>query len=214
MIRLQGWGLISRCDQIKKHCYDSPGLGEIKMNGTNRRVAIFIVGYIILLALGIYIICGFRIMWNALVLEISLYPMQPVEVNIQDPFIMDRENEFHLSSVIPRYDVVITAIEQYHRDHGSYPEELNNLNPAYLAQAPGIYLRSGENLTYELKPLWENAPPFTFSISGHYPFPAFMHGWHLAYCPSTYPGCAPGGDRHIHVYRVNDRWVWIHGSAL
>ncbi len=136
------------------------------------------------------------------------------EINLQDPFIMDREREFHLSRVIPKYDQVITAIEQYYQDNGSYPEELNVMIPNYLPEEPGIYLRGREYITYEPEPWMENTPPFTFSLYGHYPFPAFMHGWELIYCPSSYSGCAAGGDRHIRAYRVNDRWIWVHGSAL
>jgi hypothetical protein len=190
------------------------GFGAKKMNGSDKKITLLVIGSIGFLALTTYIICASSLMWNTLILETSPRPSQSVEVNIEDPFIADRENEFHLSRIIPRYDGVITAIEQYYRDHGSYPEELNILIPAYLPQEPGIYIRSGEYLFYEPKPWQENTPPFTFSIRGHYPFPAFMHGWQLVYCPSIYPGCAPGGDRHIYIYRVNDRWIWIHGSAL
>jgi hypothetical protein len=139
---------------------------------------------------------------------------QQVEVNIQDPFIKGRENEFRLSRVIPKYDEVISAIEQYSKDRGNYPDKLCDLVPQYLSQEPGIYIRSGKYLNYEPETWRENTPPFTFSIRGHYPFPAFMHGWELTYCPSTYSGCAEGGDRHISAFRVNNRWLWIHGSAL
>ena len=181
---------------------------------TNRKLPIFATGCLVILILGVFIVCGFVILLNMLDLETLIKPVYRAEVNIQDLFIRDREKEFHLSRVIPKYDEVIAGIEKYYQDHGSYPEELDILVPTYLTQEPGIYLRSGEYLTYEPHPWRENTPSFTFSISGHYPFLAFMHGWELIYCPSTYLGCAAGGDRHIRVYRVNDWWIWIHSSAL
>ena len=184
------------------------------MKSTNRMIPILAAGCIVLPVLCVFMISIFGVLWNALGSETMIEPGPRVEVNTQDPFMEERENEFHLSRVIPKYDEVVTAIEQYYQDHGSYPEKLNDLIPTYLTQEPGIYLRNGEYLTYEPKSRQTGAPPFTFLVAGHYPALASMHGWDLVYCPSMYTGCATGGDRHIYTYRVNDRWIWIHGSAF
>jgi hypothetical protein len=157
---------------------------------------------------------GLTLLISTLITQRTETSAQQVEVNIGNSFIKERENEFHLSRVLPKYDEVISAIEQYYKDRGTYPEKLSDLVPQYLSQEPGIYIRSGEYLNYEPETRRENTPPFTFSVRGHYPFPAFMHGWELTYCPSTFSGCAEGGDRHIYAFRVNDRWLWIHSSAL
>ena len=184
------------------------------MKNTSSKIPFIAAGLTGLIIVCTILVFALSIVWDAVDLPSLVKPMQRSEINIQDPFIEERENQFHLSEVIPRYDEVINAIERYYLDHGDYPNDLNTLVPFYLTQVPGVYIRSGEYLTYAPEPWNENTPPFTFSIRGHYPFPAFMHGWDLVYCPSTYEGCAEGGDRHTRVFRVNDRWIWVHSSAL
>jgi hypothetical protein len=174
-------------------------------------------GLLIVFSLAITLVimfCCLGVPLSAIISNPMEYPVPNVDINVQDPFIKEREEEFHLSTVIPKYDQVITAIENFHQDRGSYPKELIDLVPQYLSKQPGIYLNSGEYLQYSPEAFQEGTPPFTFMVRGHYPFPAFMHGWDLVYCPETYLGCAPGGDRHIYTFKVNSRWIWIHGSAL
>jgi len=118
--------------------------------------------------------------------------------------------DFSLASVLPEYDGVIEAIEKYYEDREQYPADLSDLVPDYLAEVPGIYIRNGERLTYKPEPMYENTPPYTFSIYGHYPGFASMHGWTLYYCPASYEGCSDGGNS----YRINQNWLWIHSSAL
>ncbi len=136
------------------------------------------------------------------------------EINVEDPFVEHLECEFMLSRKIPKYDGVISAIEAYYQDHGYYPEQLSALIPAYLDKEPGLYLRGAEYINYAVMAQDENSPPFIFSIDGHYPGLAFIHGWELMYCPATYSGCSEGGDRHIWTTTVNERWIWISSSAL
>ncbi len=130
--------------------------------------------------------------------------------NIDDYFVLKIKSDFELASVLPEYDKVIYAIEEYHQDFGQYPASLSDLIPNYLPEIPPIYIRNGERLTYKLEPLYENTPPFTFTIYGHYPGLAFMHGWYLFYCPITYTGCFSEGNS----YRLNEHWIWIHSPAL
>jgi hypothetical protein len=195
-------------------------LRRVAMEKRNQKSSVIAIGCVIMFFLDVVVlvtICGFGTflpLMPDLIFQSAGIPIEQAEINIQDPFIVAREEEFHLSMVIPKYDKVISAIEQYYQDHGNYPSELKLLYPVYLNQTPGIYIRSGENLTYKPEPQLEDTPPFTFSVSGHYPFPASMHGWDLVYCPLRYSGCAVGGDRHIRSHRVNDRWIWIHSSAL
>jgi hypothetical protein len=125
-------------------------------------------------------------------------------------FIVRIEKDFDLSSVLPEYNKVIDAIEEYYENWGHYPARLADLVPDYLPEVPGIYIRNGERLTYKPEPMYESTPSFTFSIYGHYPGLAFMHGWTLFYCPVSYEGCTAGGSS----YRINDLWLWIHSSAL
>ncbi|MGC9393922.1 MAG: hypothetical protein ACP5J4_03615 [Anaerolineae bacterium] len=133
---------------------------------------------------------------------------------MEDPFIRQREIEFTLSRVIPKYDKVIWAIEAYQQDYAEYPQTLENLVPEYLDEVPGIYIRKGSELSYKPEPYWEAAASFTFYITGHYPGLASMHGWKLLYCPVEFDRCNTEGDRHFREFRVNDDWIWINESAL
>lgn len=135
-------------------------------------------------------------------------------VNVEDPFIRQREIEFTLSSVIPQYDKVIEAIEAYKQCHAGYPQTLEDLVPEYLDKVPEIYIRKGEELKYEPEPFEVKSVPFTFYITGHYPGLSAMHGWKLMYCPVEFASCNTGGDRHFSEFRVNDVWIWINESAL
>ncbi len=136
------------------------------------------------------------------------------DINVEDEFIREREKQVHLSTAIPKYDLVITAIERFHQDHGTYPVEISDLIPRYLSEEPKIYLSGGETIKYANEPWGKDTPPYTFMIGGHYPFPASMHGWHLIYCPEAYAGCKTGGDRYIRAFMVNADWIWLHSSAL
>lgn len=166
------------------------------------------------------VICGILIWIAVVVMVIRTVGVSSgngsswVEIYTDDPFIEERENQFKLSQRIPKYDKVISAIEAYQVDHGSYPEQLSDLIPSYLEKEPGLYIRSAEYLLYEAPVNDDSLPAFNFLVRGHYPGLAFMHGWELMYCPDTYSGCAEGGDRHIWAYRVNSRWIWISSSAL
>lgn len=136
--------------------------------------------------------------------------MQVRQSGSGESFVSRVEREFDLQSVLPEYDKVIDALEDYHNSFGQYPANLSYLVPDYLPKVPGIYIRNGERLTYELEPMNEITPSYTFSIYGHYPGASFMHGWTLYYCPVRYVGCTAGEDS----YRINDRWLWLHHSAL
>jgi hypothetical protein len=118
--------------------------------------------------------------------------------------------------VIPRYDEVISAINEYHLENGTYPPGLTDLVPEYLNRVPGIYIIKGDSLKYSPSPdsMIRDGPPFTFYISGSYPGLAFMHGWYLYYCPTKYTGCNESGDRKFHPYRIDKNWIWISSSAL
>ena len=135
-------------------------------------------------------------------------------INRDDPFIAGISEDFDLPRVLQQYDQVIFAIDKYHKDYGFYPPELTYLVPDYLSQVPGIYIRRGNRLTYDPNPERLGAAPFTFSISGHYPGLAFIHGWELKYCPIELVLCNETDDRHFHPSRINDRWIWIGSSAL
>jgi hypothetical protein len=54
---------------------------------------------------------------------------------------------------------VIAALEQYHADHGSYPEELTELIPEYLALNP---------LTTEVQDFSYSKNGESYSLSFHY----------------------------------------------
>ena len=136
--------------------------------------------------------------------------IQVRQSGIGESFVSRVAKEFDLQSVLPEYDKVIDALEDYHNSFGQYPANLSDLVPDYLPEVPGIYIRNGEKLTYNPEPMNAITPPYTFSIYGHYPGGAFMHGWTLDYCPVRFVGCTAGGDS----YRINDRWLWQHHSAL
>ena len=124
-------------------------------------------------------------------------PIGLVVINQDDPFIAERARQFNLPEVVQYYDQVISAIDRYRQDHGSYPPDLPALIPKYLSTVPDIHIRNGERLTYSPEPLTEGDAPFTFYIYGHYPGFAFMHGWMLYYCPTEFEGCNTSGDRHF-----------------
>jgi hypothetical protein len=159
------------------------------------------------------VVCSLQMLftWGHLIRSTNPHPL--VVINEADPFIAEQSREFDLPWVIQRYDQVISAIEQYRQDHGSYPPTLAVLVPRYLPVVPDISIRNGEELVYApATDKW--AAPFTFYIYGHYPGLAFMHGWSLRYCPATLEQCSVEGDRHIHPFRINYRWIWISSSAL
>ncbi len=163
-------------------------------------------------------ICGLGVLW----IRSNQKPESLVIINYDDPFIAERVKEFDLPQVIMQYDQVINAIEKFYQDKGYYPQDLKDLTPTFLSKVPGIYIRNGEKLTYAPESSFPDTPifpdtkvaPFTFNIYGHYTGLAFMHGWFLIYCPSKYDDCNSSGDRHIHSFRINDRWIWINSSAL
>jgi hypothetical protein len=112
---------------------------------------------------------------------------------------------------ISRYDHVIDAIEKYHVDNGYYPPTLEVLVPAYLAYAPGKYMKFGEELNYYPDPSSESARgylgsgPFIFELTGKY---AGMHGQTLKYCPIQDETCKAFKGR------IDDRWIWTYSSIL
>lgn len=119
-------------------------------------------------------------------------------------------DKYFLDYGISRYDVVIDEIEKYKKDKGVYPPNLAALVPEYIPKRPGIYMKFGEELTYEPKPYaWYDHSPFTFELYGHY---LSMHGQTLKYCPIN--TCYFEGDRHYAPVRINDRWIWVYSSAL
>lgn len=135
-------------------------------------------------------------------------------INEDDPFVAYISKQFCLPQVIQGYDQVINAIESYHRDHGVYPSALSALVPDYLPRVPSVRIKGGESLTYIPGRKREGDAPFTFSVDGHYPGLAFMHGWELKYCPKELGMCNELHDDHFHPHRINDRWIWISRSAL
>lgn len=123
----------------------------------------------------------------------------------------DRLEEGLKQYAISRYDVVIDAIEKYHADNGYYPPSLDALVPAYLASAPGKYMKFGEELNYYPDPTSENARgyigfgPFIFELTGMY---AGIHGQTLKYCPIDDESCKAFKGR------IDDRWIWTYSSIL
>jgi len=119
-------------------------------------------------------------------------------------------DNYFLNYGISRYDVVIDANEEYKNDNGEYPANLDALVPEYIHRIPGIYMKFGEELTYEPIPsAWYDHSPFTFELYGHY---LSMHGQTLKYCPINI--CYFEDDRHYTPVRINDRWIWVYSSAL
>jgi hypothetical protein len=113
---------------------------------------------------------------------------------------------------IARYDEVIDAIEEYRDDHGEYPPSLDALVPDYLADAPGIFIKFGERLTYEPKPsIGCEAAPFTFELYGH--DRSGIHGQILRFCPEEL-GLPDKEGRDTAPERINERWIWLYSSAL
>ena len=182
------------------------------MNGKNtKRGCLFVITLIIGMT-PLLTICGLILLWPSP----NTTPESLIVIDHDNDFIAKRAKEFDLSTVILHYEPVITAIEMYYKDQGSYPSDLEVLVPKYLSKVPGIYIDNGEKLTYKPEPMTDRATvtPFTFNIYGHYSGLASMHGWFLYYCPIEYESCNDPGDRHISQFRINDRWVWINSSAL
>jgi hypothetical protein len=144
----------------------------------------------------------------------SRRPESLVAINRDDPFILERVDQFDLPRVIEQYDQVINAIDSYYQVNGTHPSDLSALVPQYLPRIPFVYIRNGEKLVYSPDAERPGRAPFTFYIYGHYPGLAFMHGWELRYYPVELDYCNEPNDRHYHPYRVNHRWIWISRSAL
>lgn len=144
----------------------------------------------------------------------SLAPSQSlVALNPTNGLVMKYAAQMQLAPALERYDQVILALEQYYRDQQEYPTTLSQLVPTYLAYEPVIYIRYGETLYYA--PATNGSEPtFTFSIYGHYPGWAFLHGWFVKYCPVERQWCGESSDRHITPSRINPRWMWVSSSAL
>ena len=123
-------------------------------------------------------------------------------------------NDIDLAHGLAQYDQVILALEGYHADMGRYPDTLEALVPTYLAQAPAIYFRYGEDLEYDPAPSMGSTAPFLLYVYGHYPGAASMHGWSVKYCPAQFDLCNETSDRHFQPSRINRRWIWISSSAL
>ena len=171
--------------------------------------------YIVLGIIGI-VQCLFSLAFAVTLFQFPTKAESLIVINYDNAFIAERAKEYDLAQIILQYDPVIYAIEKYYKDEGIYPLSLSALVPKYLSKVPSIYIRNGERLVYLTEPLTQHSSvtPFTFYIYGHYSGFASMHGWFLYYCPITFDGCNNKGDRHVSMYRINDRWVWINSSAL
>jgi len=169
-------------------------------------------GVIVLCVTQAISLCGLAVLW----VRSNQKPESYVVINYGNPFIAERADEFDLPQVVMEYDQVINAIEMFYQNKGYYPADLKALTPNYLSGVPSIHIRNGEKLTYSPGPMNpdKKVTPFTFIIYGHYPGLASMTGWYLYYCPAQYDDCNNSGDRHIGMWRINDRWVWINSSAL
>ena len=116
-------------------------------------------------------------------------------------------DNFLLNHGVARYDIAIDAIEEYKNDNGEYPPNLDALVPNYLHDAPKIYMKFGNRLTYEPKPYaWYDHSPFIFEVRGQY---LSLHGQVIKYCPID--ACFEGDRRYN---RINDKWILFHLSAL
>ena len=103
---------------------------------------------------------------------------------------------------------IIEAIDEYQKDHGEYPKDLQILIPDYLSRDLGAVI--GDRLTYIPEPY--NGVPFYFGFSGNYWGLAFMHGWGVIYCPLSI--CEIQDMPNDGVHRKGENWIFIHSSAL
>lgn len=99
---------------------------------------------------------------------------------------------------------IIDAIERYKNEHKKYPENLTVLVPTYLSESP--YAAFGEDVNYWPEP-HQFGPPFYFGFSGSDSILS-LNGWSYIYCPSSI--CAI--TRYTGIYRINENWIFIHGS--
>lgn len=134
-------------------------------------------------------------------------------INQDDEMVIKMARRYDLAQAIEQYDQVINAIERYHRDHGTYPPNLQALVPEYLPRAPEVYIKGGRRLEYSPDLEHEGGAPFTFYAYGNHTGTQFMHGWELEYCPEELNFCGELDDHLYHPHRINDQWIWVNRSA-
>ena len=78
-----------------------------------------------------------------------------------DAKIAAKNKQFNLAGVIPKYNEIIKAIEEFHSNYNAYPHNLSALVPVYLTEQPGIYIWKGERLEYTPDAWFEDDAPFT-----------------------------------------------------
>ena len=99
----------------------------------------------------------------------------------------------------------LEAILAYQRDHSEYPNDIESLITNQETKYPSSYM--GGYLVYIPEPFY--GVPFYFGFRGNYSGVYFLHGWIIAYCPSSICTIPLSGTR-----RIDDTWVFIHSSAL
>lgn len=138
--------------------------------------------------------------WVKYAIEKQQYDEQMVIVHTQNA----KEND-ELGKKLDAYTTpIIKAIDQYKNDKGKYPESLDALVPEYLTNKP--YIAFGEKLQYDPTP-GQFGQPFYFGFAGSDSILS-LNGWDYAYCPASVCNI----DSYTGLYRINENWIYIHGS--